>query len=105
MLPASGQASRAILKADSSFASIDGLTMMRARRPDTIGTAVPDRLLPIHAEMRRIANDPTASSWLRNAITECRCRDPVDAFNDVTLLKDLLELRLEALFAAAKHPP
>lgn len=38
-----------------------------------------------------ITNDPTASHWLKRAITELWERDTVDALNDLTVLRELLE--------------
>lgn len=38
-----------------------------------------------------ITNDPTASYWLKRAITELWERDTVDALNDLDVLRELLE--------------
>jgi len=41
--------------------------------------------------------DPTVSYWLKERIEELKERDPVDALNDIEVLKHLTELRLEEL--------
>lgn len=38
-------------------------------------------------------NDPTASHWLKRAITELWERDTVDALNDLDVLRELLEAK------------
>jgi hypothetical protein len=41
-----------------------------------------------------VMNDPTASSWLREALRAAVERDPVDALNDALTLADILDTRL-----------
>ena len=40
-----------------------------------------------------IMNDPTASHWLKQAVTELWERDVVDALNDLDVLRELLEAK------------
>ena len=42
-----------------------------------------------------LINDPSIRFWLKKAITDLEDRDPVDALNDVVLLKRFCELRLK----------
>ena len=45
-------------------------------------------------EMRdKIANDPSASHWLKRAVTELWERDVVDALNDLDVLREVLEAK------------
>lgn len=44
-----------------------------------------------------ILSDPTASYWLKQRIEELQERDPVDALNDIEMLKRLTESRLEEM--------
>jgi len=43
-----------------------------------------------------ITNDPSASHWLKRAVTELWERDVVDALNDLDVLRDLLEAKHQA---------
>ena len=40
-----------------------------------------------------ITADPTASHWLKRAVTELWERDTVDALNDLDVLQELLEAK------------
>ncbi len=40
-----------------------------------------------------ITNDPSASHWLKRAVTELWERDTVDALNDLDILRELLEAK------------
>jgi len=41
--------------------------------------------------LREITTDPSASYWLKQAVTQLWERDTVDALNDLDVLQDLLE--------------
>jgi len=43
-----------------------------------------------------ITNDPSASHWLKRAVTELWERDVVDALNDLDVLRELLEAKHHA---------
>ena len=45
-------------------------------------------------DIQAILEDPTASDWLKVALTEAIERDPVDALNDALLLAQTLDDRL-----------
>jgi hypothetical protein len=44
-----------------------------------------------------ICNDPSASHWLKDALTALLKRDPVDAVNDAELLADIMRSRLSEM--------
>jgi hypothetical protein len=48
-------------------------------------------------EARRVADDPTASGWLKNALFEAINRDPVDAAGDAEMLTKILQQRAAAV--------
>lgn len=50
-----------------------------------------------------ITNDPTASHWLKRAVTELWERDVVDALNDVAALREMLEAKHHAHVLALKR--
>ena len=50
-------------------------------------------LKSLETRLRAIATDPTASRWLKQAITELWQRDVVDALNDLDTLWELLETK------------
>lgn len=41
--------------------------------------------------LQAVTDDPTASHWLKQAITQLWERDVVDALNDLDVLRELLE--------------
>lgn len=43
-----------------------------------------------------ITNDPSASHWLKRAVTELWERDVVDALNDLDVLREVLEAKHQA---------
>ena len=43
-----------------------------------------------------ITNDPSASHWLKRAVTELWERDVVDALNDLDVLREVLEAKHHA---------
>lgn len=43
-----------------------------------------------------ITNDPSASHWLKRAVTELWERDVVDALNDLDVLREVLEVKHQA---------
>ena len=45
----------------------------------------------LNKRLQAINTDPTASNWLKQAITQLWERDVVDALNDLDVLRDLLE--------------
>lgn len=48
-----------------------------------------------------VLTDPGASHWLKDALRAALPRDPVDAANDATMLKNLLEGRCDEAIDAA----
>ncbi|OQW99167.1 MAG: hypothetical protein BWK73_50940 [Thiothrix lacustris] len=50
-------------------------------------------LKTVETRLRDITTDPTASYWLKQAVTELWERDVVDALNDLDVLRDLLEAK------------
>jgi hypothetical protein len=50
------------------------------------------------AIVEEVINDPTASSWLREALRTAVERDPIDALNDALALADILDTRLRETF-------
>lgn len=52
-----------------------------------------------------VLNDPTASTWLREALRSALERDPVDAANDAEALAQLLVQRAERLLVGAPSAP
>ena len=48
-------------------------------------------------EARKVADDPSASHWLKNALFEAINRDPIDAADDAEALCRILEQRAEAV--------
>jgi hypothetical protein len=52
-----------------------------------------------------ILADPTASTWLKNAVQTALSRDPVDAANDAEILMGVLESRAARVLAepGVKH--
>lgn len=66
---------------------------------------VPDLLAAVDAEIRRIIDDPSASRWLRGALRDAVCRDPLDAAEDARVLDELMKLRLNTILLAAARPP
>jgi glycyl-tRNA synthetase beta subunit len=53
-------------------------------------------LKTVETRLRDITTDPTASHWLKQAVTELWERDVVDALNDLDVLRDLLEAKHQA---------
>jgi hypothetical protein len=51
--------------------------------------------------IEQVIEDPSTSHWMRQALTGALGRDPVDPANDAHVLKQLLEHRADAVFAAA----
>lgn len=58
--------------------------------------------MSVHTQLERcndaelkILQDPSTSYWLKERVVELANRDPVDAFNDVSVLRTLQEKRLE----------
>lgn len=49
----------------------------------------------------QVIEDPSTSSWMRQALAGALVRDPVDTANDAHVLKQLLEHRADAMFATA----
>lgn len=47
-------------------------------------------------DLKTILQDPAASHWLKQAITQLWERDVVDALNDLDTLRDLLETKHRA---------
>ncbi len=45
----------------------------------------------LNKRLQAINTDPTASHWLKQAITQLWERDVVDALNDLDVLRELLE--------------
>ena len=50
-------------------------------------------------DIARVLVDPSASHWLKNAISSSLDRDPVDAANDAAVLSQLLQQRADAILA------
>lgn len=48
-------------------------------------------LKALDSRLQAINTDPTASYWLKRAVTELWERDVVDALDDLDVLRDLLE--------------
>ena len=48
----------------------------------------------------KVAEDPAASGWLKNALIEAINRDPVDAAGDAEVLYRILKLRAAAVQTA-----
>jgi hypothetical protein len=46
--------------------------------------------------LEAIINDPSASRWLKRAVTELWERDVVDALNDLDTLREVLEAKHQA---------
>ena len=44
-------------------------------------------------QVAEILTDPTASNWLKDALTKLVTRDPLDALNDVEILHEILKAR------------
>ncbi len=44
---------------------------------------------------KKILNDPSTSFWLKEAIQNCAGRDPIDVLNDLDILHELTEQRIE----------
>ena len=49
------------------------------------------QLKRLESHRHTISTDPTASHWLKQAITQLWERDIVDALNDLDVLRELLE--------------
>ena len=47
----------------------------------------------LEQRLQEITTDPTASHWLKRAVTELWEHDVVDAFNDLDVLRELLEAK------------
>lgn len=47
-------------------------------------------------DLKAIQQDPTASYWLKQAVTQLWDRDVVDALNDLDALRELLEAKHRA---------
>lgn len=45
-----------------------------------------------------ILSDPSASFWLKTAVTQLENRDPCDAIADVEILYQLVTMRMEDVF-------
>jgi tRNA U34 5-methylaminomethyl-2-thiouridine-forming methyltransferase MnmC len=52
----------------------------------------------------KVAQDPVASDWLKNALVEAINRDPVDAANDAEILCRILLLRAAAVVQKSGAP-
>lgn len=67
--------------------------------------------LQAHQGLSRIEQtlaDPACSNWLKDALSNARQRDPVDALNDAEHLVYLLRLQLDTLmgqYGVANTPP
>jgi hypothetical protein len=48
-------------------------------------------------EARKVADDPAASDWLKNALVEAINRDPVNAAGDADVLCRILQQRATAV--------
>jgi hypothetical protein len=48
-----------------------------------------------------VLKDPSASHWLKNALSSALQRDPIDAFHDAELLARLLRERADGLLEEA----
>jgi hypothetical protein len=55
-----------------------------------------DRTAWFHKALK-IAEDPTTSAWLKNALMEAINRDPADAAEDAEVLSGILQLRAAAV--------
>ena len=53
----------------------------------------------LHNAFALVANDPSASHWLRRAVRDALARDPVDAWKDADLLARLLKDRVHVVAA------
>ncbi len=53
-------------------------------------------LKAVETRLREITTDPSASYWLKQAVTQLWERDTVDALNDLDVLRDLLEAKHQA---------
>lgn len=53
--------------------------------------------MPTDDEIKRMAQDPSISFWLRDALLSALSRDPVDAANDAGLLAMVLDKRAATL--------
>lgn len=51
-------------------------------------------------EAQAVLRDPAASRWLRTALCAALDRDPVDAMADAERLADVLQQRLDRIYAA-----
>ena len=49
-------------------------------------------------QVMRVAQDPAASDWLRNALVAAVNRDPVDAARDAEVLYKILQQRAGTIF-------
>ena len=52
----------------------------------------------------RVAENPAASGWLKNALVEAINRDPVDAAGDAEVLCRILKLRAAAVQKGSERP-
>ncbi len=52
-------------------------------------------------KIQEVINDPSASTWLREALKQSLERDPVDAASDAELLAELLDQRCTEVLSAA----
>jgi len=48
--------------------------------------------------IEEVMTDPSASAWLKTALSAALERDPVDALNDALALAGVLEERLRGMF-------
>jgi hypothetical protein len=51
--------------------------------------------------IKSVLADPGASNWLKDALRSAITRDPVDAANDASFLKNILEDRCDEALADA----
>jgi hypothetical protein len=51
-----------------------------------------------------VAQDPTASHWLKNALVEAINRDPINAAGDAEVLCRILQLRADAIQEGPELP-
>ena len=52
---------------------------------------------PTTPSSQQILSDPSASNWIKLALTSALSRDPVDALNDAEVLLAVLKARLNAI--------
>lgn len=53
--------------------------------------------------VRGVLNDPTASYWLKKQVMEILSRDPVDVLNDLEVLREVAQFRLDEVIDKHKR--